>query len=150
MISPDGLTVEFTEENGVAPYPRLPPNTLIESNHIHFGAPGSVRAEVQEWYVKTFGAVPGKLGDNLTGDIPGVKFMRWGNGKATPAPTKGRALDHIGFEVRNLEAFCQRLEASGVKLDEPYSQTRHKSFASAELTDPTGVSIELTEILNRF
>ena len=43
-----------------------------------------------------------------------------------------------------------RLRAGGVKLDEPYSKTRHKSFASAGLTDPWGVSIELTEGLNRF
>ena len=26
-------------------------------------------------------------------------------------------LDHIGFEVKGLEAFLKRLEASGVKLD---------------------------------
>jgi hypothetical protein len=64
--------------------------------------------------------------------------------------TKGRAVDHIGFEVRGLEAFCKNLEASGVKLDKPYSMSRHDGFASAELTDPWGVSIELTEGLNRF
>ena len=150
VVSPDELTVEFTEENGIAPYPQLPPNTLIESNHIHFGVLGSSRTEVQAWYVKMFGAIPGKLGDNLTGDIPGVKFLRWGNGKDMPLPTKGRALDHIGFEVKNLQEFCKKLEASGVKFDGPYSKSRHKSFASAELTDPMGVSIELTEGLNRF
>ena len=65
-------------------------------------------------------------------------------------PTKGRTLDYIGFEVTNLEAFCKRLEARGVKFDKPYSKTRHHSFASAELTDPWGTSIELTEGLNRF
>ena len=65
-------------------------------------------------------------------------------------PTKGRTLDHIGLEVNNLEAFCKKLEASGVKFDQPYSKTRHKSFASASLTDPWGVSIELTEGLRRF
>jgi hypothetical protein len=59
-------------------------------------------------------------------------------------------LDHIGFEVKNLEAFCKKLEAKGVKFDEPYSKKRHKSFASAEFTDPWRVSIELTEGLNRF
>ena len=40
----------------------------------------------------------------------------------TPQPelgTKGRVLDHIGFEVKNLEAFCKKLEASGIKLDVP-------------------------------
>ena len=33
---------------------------------------------------------------------------------APQAPTKGRSLDHIGFEVKNLEAFCKKLEAAGV------------------------------------
>jgi hypothetical protein len=65
-------------------------------------------------------------------------------------PTKGRALDHIGFELKNLDAFCKELEAKGVKFDQPYSKTRHRSFASAELTDPWGTSIELTEGLKRF
>jgi hypothetical protein len=67
-----------------------------------------------------------------------------------PLPTKARALDHIGFELKNLEAFCKELEANGVKFDQPYSKTRHRSFASAELTDPWGISIELTEGLKRF
>ena len=65
-------------------------------------------------------------------------------------PTKGRALDHVGFEVKNLEAFCRKLEANGIKLDQPYSKTRHKDFASAELTDNYGVSVELTEGLDKF
>ena len=65
-------------------------------------------------------------------------------------PTKGRALDHIGFEVRNLEAFCKKLEASGVKFDEPYSKSRNPGYASATLTDPWGTTIELTEGLNRL
>ena len=79
-----------------------------------------------------------------------MKFMRWTEKSEATLPTKGRALDHIGFEVRNLEAFCKKLGANGVKFDAPYSKTRHKSFASAELTDPWRTSIELTEGLNRF
>jgi len=42
--------------------------------------------------------------------------------RQSPVPTKGRALDYIGFEVKNLEAFCKKLEANGVKLDQPYSK----------------------------
>ena len=92
------------------------------------------------------------------GDIPGANLtfsdvMRMGPPAGIYPPlagTKGRAFDHIGFEVKNLAAFCKKLEASGVKLDAPYSKTRHKSFASAKLTDPWGVSIELTEGLRKF
>ena len=148
----DGLELELTQ-SGFEPYPPLPPNVSIESNHIHFStgpAPESSRKEMQDWYVEHFGAKPRTLGRELTGDIPGVKFMRFGFRSESLAPTKGRALDHIGIEVKNLEAFCNKLQAAGVKFDQPYSKTRHKSFASAELTDPWGTSIELTEGLHRF
>ena len=105
---------------------------------------------MQEWYVKMFGAKPRTLGRELTGAVPGVEFMRFGFPSQSLVPTKGRALDHIGFEVKNLKEFCEKLAAKGVKFDAPYSKSRHKSFASAELTDPFGTSIELTEGLNRF
>jgi catechol 2,3-dioxygenase-like lactoylglutathione lyase family enzyme len=65
-------------------------------------------------------------------------------------PTKGRTLDHVGFEVDNLEAFCKNLPASGVQFEQPYSKSRHKGFTSAKFTDPWGVSVELTEGLRRF
>jgi len=150
VYSPDDLEVEITQENGVDPYPSLPPNTTIESNHMHIYVPLSLRQQMRDWYVEKFDAIPGELGANLIGELPGVKFMRWTAHSDPTAPTKGRALDHIGFEVKNLEAFCKKLEAKGVKFDQTYSKSRHKSFASAEFTDRWGVSIELTEGLNRF
>jgi predicted enzyme related to lactoylglutathione lyase len=73
--------------------------------------------------------------------------------KADPAPTigtKGRSLDHIGFEVKNLEAYCKRLEAEGIKLDVPYRQVPNLGIAVAFLTDPWGTYIELTEGLDKF
>jgi len=76
--------------------------------------------------------------------------MSIGKTKTPPLPIKGTVLDHIGFEVKNLEAFCGKLDAKGIKFDEPYSKKRHKSFVSAQITDPWGVSIELTEGLSRF
>ena len=63
---------------------------------------------------------------------------------AALAPTKGRSLDHIGFEVRGLEAFCKTLEAQGVKLDVPFTRLPN-GLAIAFLTDPWGTYIELTE-----
>ena len=38
------------------------------------------------------------------------------------AATKGRALDHIGFEVKGLEAFCKKLQAEGYTLEVPYRE----------------------------
>ena len=75
--------------------------------------------------------------------------MNFSDNAGTNVPTKGRMLDHIGFEVRNLEAFCKKLEANGVKLDTPYTK-QPSGNATAVLTDPWGTRIELTEGLNRW
>jgi len=150
--SPDGVELEITEAGG-APYPPLPAGVTIMSNHIHFSVqepPKTNRQVMQDWYVKTFSAAPRTLRGELVGGVPGMEFMRYGFPTDSLVPTKGRAVDHIGFEVKNLKEFCDQLAAKGVKLDAPYSATRHKSFRSAELTDPFGTSIELTEGLNKF
>ena len=56
-------------------------------------------------------------------------------------------LDHIGFEVVNLEEFCRQLVAKGVVFDVPYSRTA-SGVGTAFLTDPWGTYIELTEGLS--
>lgn len=147
-FSPDNVALEIAEGKTIA-FP-------IAEQHFHLFAPAFIAEYPHRvpafymfaWYAQHFG---GKLpsGGNVLAEIPGAN-LRFSSTPLPTAPTKGRAVDHIGFEVRNLEAFCKKLEASGVKLDKPYSKSRHDGFASAELTDPWGVSIELTEGLNRF
>lgn len=115
----------------------------IMSHHIHFLVPQGKVAEAKTWYVKVFGAVPGKRWNYEAADLPGMN-LNFSEAPEAAAPTKGRALDHIGLEVKNLEAFCQRLEASGVKLDKAYAKGQG-GLGEALLTDPWGTSIELTE-----
>jgi catechol 2,3-dioxygenase-like lactoylglutathione lyase family enzyme len=115
-------------------------------HHIHFYVPEGSVADIKAWYAKVFGAVPGKRYHYEAADLPGVNL----NFSGVPTklePTKGRMLDHIGFEITNLEAFCKRLEASGVKLDSPYKRLQSGN-ANAFLTDPWGTNIELTEGLH--
>jgi catechol 2,3-dioxygenase-like lactoylglutathione lyase family enzyme len=65
---------------------------------------------------------------------------------APQAPTKGRALDHIGFEVKNLEAFCKKLAAAGVTFDLTYRELPQLGgLKIAYVLDPEGTRIELTE-----
>jgi predicted enzyme related to lactoylglutathione lyase len=59
--------------------------------------------------------------------------------------TKGRVLDHIGFDVKNLEAFTKKFEAAGGKLDRPYTKNPQAGTALAFITDPWGTYIELNE-----
>lgn len=71
--------------------------------------------------------------------------MTFSASKEKLQPTEGRAIDHVGFEVRKLEAFCRKLEAAGIQFDRKYSIIPALGIAIAFLTDPWGVHIELTE-----
>jgi extradiol dioxygenase family protein len=71
--------------------------------------------------------------------------MSFGNAEEPKAATRGRALDHIGFEVDDLEAFCQKLEAMGIEFDLSYREVESVELKIAFLTDPSGTYIELTE-----
>jgi catechol 2,3-dioxygenase-like lactoylglutathione lyase family enzyme len=141
--APDGVRVEVYGE------PALP--TAVSMNHIHF-YPVDVPA-IKAWYVKAFGANPGrrpcvgcisKPAMIEAGDMPGVN-LSFSQGRTPPLPTKGRSLDHIGFEVDNLEAFASSLEAKGIKLEAPIRQVPNTKLKIAFLTDPWGTYIELTE-----
>ena len=59
--------------------------------------------------------------------------------------TQGRALDHIGFEIENLEAFTKKLEADGIPLTVSYRTVPALNIAIAFIKDPWGTNIELTE-----
>jgi catechol 2,3-dioxygenase-like lactoylglutathione lyase family enzyme len=104
---------------------------------------------MKKWYVETFGAAPGKRGRFEADDLPGVNLTFAPSETALPG-TKGRVLDHIGFEIKNLEAFCKKLEAGGTKFDLTYRKIPPLGISIAFLTDPWGTSIELTEGLDKL
>lgn len=140
-LGPDEVKVELVEaRQQTAP---------IQLHHIHLF--GQQNVQMQAWYVKTFGATPRAATPGaafLSADLPGVAL----NFTPSPEPvvgTQGRAVDHIGFEVKNLEAFTRKLEADGVKLDRPYTKVAALDIAIAFITDPWGTYIELTEGLDR-
>jgi catechol 2,3-dioxygenase-like lactoylglutathione lyase family enzyme len=132
---PDKIKVEFSEDASL----QVP----LAMHHIHLSTPDMEK--LRDWYVKTFGAVPGTRGTFLSAVLPGgrVDFRK---AQQPAAPTKGRSLDHIGFEVRNLQAFCKKLEAEGVTIETAYREMPQLGgLKLAFLTDPEGTRIELTE-----
>src|SRR5262245_63198203 len=135
---PDDLKVEFVE----AKQQTIP----ITLHHVHFFNPKNV--EMRAWYAKTFGAEPRSGGAFPSALLPGVT-LNFSPSTDPVVGTQGRALDHVGFEVRNLEAFCRKLEADGIKLAVPYRQVPALGISIAFLTDPWGTYIELTEGLNK-
>ncbi len=115
----------------------------IASHHLHFYVPEGQVAAARDWYVEHFGATPGRRWRYAAADLPGMN-LNFSAGAETRVATAGRALDHIGFEIDDLEAFCDALENAGIQLDEPYRELP-SGFAFAVLSDPWGTRIELTE-----
>jgi catechol 2,3-dioxygenase-like lactoylglutathione lyase family enzyme len=135
--APGGTRVELFENKSLA--------TPIANHHIHFNA--SQIDEMKAWYVKTFGAVPGQRGGMEAAQLPGVN-LTFSPASGSVTGTKGRALDHIGFEVDDLKAFCEHLEQAGITFDRPYTEVPRLGLSIAFFTDPWGTYIELTEGLD--
>ena len=136
LIAPDDVRVEILEDKSI--------DAPLKMHHVHFYTASPL--ETQAWYAKTFGAAPGKRGQFDAADLPGVN-LTFAKAETPTVATKGRSLDHLGFEVKNLEAFCHKLETAGIKLDRPYTRIPNSTTAIAFLTDPWGSYIELTENL---
>jgi catechol 2,3-dioxygenase-like lactoylglutathione lyase family enzyme len=141
LKSPEGVTIEL---RGAA----ASQETAVRMERLDFRTVAP--AETRDWYVKTFGAESGLLAGATPqvyiARLPGL-VMYFRKGDAAPAGTRGRGLDHIGFEVKNLEEFCKKLEAAGQKFDRPYGRLPNSTTAIAFLTDAWGTYIELTENL---
>ena len=135
VTTPDGLKIEILEDKQQS--------VPIRHEHVHLFLPEAAIPESQAWYVKTFGAKPSLRNQAPVADIPGVQ-MRFAKTAAPADPTKGRVLDHIGFDVKDLQGFIKKLEAAGIKMDRPYTPTDNGG-ALAFITDPWGTSIELNE-----
>ena len=135
--TPDGLRIEILEDKTQT----MP----IRNEHIHFRVTEGEIPKMQAWYAKTFG---GKAG-NTTGnapvvDLPGVQ-LRFAKDEKAQLPTRHRVLDHIGFDVKDHAAFVKKIEAEGIKLDEPPRKNAATGTTITYITDPWGTRIELVQ-----
>lgn len=143
VLGPDGLRVEVYGEPALS--------TPISMNHVHFYPPDI--PAIKSWYVRVFGANPGRRPCVAcvsrprmieAVDMPGVN-LSFSPAETRRVATSGRAIDHVGFDVADLDAFVRMLEAEGVALDGPVRQLPGTRVKTAFLTDPWGTRIELTE-----
>jgi catechol 2,3-dioxygenase-like lactoylglutathione lyase family enzyme len=140
VMAPDDMKVELLEMKVQT--------AAIASHHVHFKG---MNKDMRAWYMQTFGAkeVPSaNPAAFVSATLPGLLM----NFAPSPTPivgTPGRVIDHIGFEVKGLEAFTKQLEAKGIKLAVPYRQVPALGIAIAFINDPWGTSIELTEGLDK-
>ena len=133
-MGPDDFKVEINE----VPTQQTP----VALHHVHFF--GQQNTAMRDWYAKTFGAEPRQGANFPIAIIPGVS-LNFSPSQTPTVGTQGRVIDHIGFEVRNLDAFVKKLAASGMKFDVEYRKAPALNISIAFITDPWGSYIELTE-----
>lgn len=132
-FSPGGIKIELVEHAGQT--------VPIVNHHVHLAGPDV--AAMRSWYAETFGAEATTRGMFHEAVVPGVRVTFTPSDSAVP--TKGRAFDHIGFEVANLEAFCKKLEGRGIEFEVPYREVPALGISIAFLIDPWGTRVELTD-----
>jgi catechol 2,3-dioxygenase-like lactoylglutathione lyase family enzyme len=135
LTGPDNVRVEIYENKSIS--------TPMQMHHIHLFVTDPLAA--QKWYGEHFGATPGKRAQFDTANVPGTEIT-FNKVDMAQAPTKGRSVDHMGFEVRNIDAFVAKLQAAGIKTDAPIRNSANASgLRIVYVTDPWGTEIEITE-----
>jgi catechol 2,3-dioxygenase-like lactoylglutathione lyase family enzyme len=135
LNGPDDVRIEIYENKNIP--------TPMAMHHIHMRVLHPL--EAQKWYVENFGATAGKRGNFDTANVPGTEITL-SNVDTPQAPTKGRSVDHIGFEVQNIDAFVAKLKTSGIKTDADIRSSANASgLRIVYITDPWGTEIEITE-----
>jgi catechol 2,3-dioxygenase-like lactoylglutathione lyase family enzyme len=135
VVTPDGVRIEILEDKTQS----IP----IRNEHVHLSLPQAEIPKAQAWYAKTFGGKAGTRNGAPVVDIPGVQ-LRFARADAKQAGTRGRVLDHIGVDVKDHGAFVKKIEAEGIKLDEPVRKSPTGSTITY-ITDPWGTRIEIVE-----
>jgi catechol 2,3-dioxygenase-like lactoylglutathione lyase family enzyme len=135
LNGPDKVRVEIYENKNMT--------NEVQMHHIHLFVPDQVAA--QKWYAGHFGAVPGERGQFKTANVPGAEITL-AKADTPQVPTKGRSIDHMGFEVRNIDAFVAKLQSAGIQTDGAIrNSTNASGLRIVYITDPWGTEIELTE-----
>ncbi len=135
VTMPDNVRVELQEDQGLS--------VEVSGYHIHFFT--SEYEELLDWYLDVFGLEKRSRGRiETTTNVPGMN-MSFGDARGEAAPSRGRSIDHIGFEIDDLEAFCEELKSKGIEFDVEYREVDSIGLKIAFITDPAGTYIELTE-----
>jgi catechol 2,3-dioxygenase-like lactoylglutathione lyase family enzyme len=132
---PGGVRVEMQAEEGLS--------NPIEFHHLHLS---TVDAEgLRDWYVEAFGAEVGERRGLPSAVIPGGRVDLLPARGDAPAGSQGAAIDHIGFEVADMDAFAAHMARMGVTFDREPSEIAAIGLTIAFITDPAGTYIEITE-----
>ena len=135
VVTPDGVRIEILEDKTQS--------MAIRGEHVHLSLTEAEIPKAQAWYAKTFGGKTGTRNGAPVVDVPGVQ-LRFARADAKQAGTRGRVLDHIGFDVKDHAAFVKKIEEEGIKLDEPVRKSPTGSTITY-ITDPWGTRVEIVQ-----
>jgi len=130
VMGPDEVKIRLTEDRSLA--------TPVAADMIDMVVPEVAAA--QAWYEKNFGARLVKRSGETLADIPGENIL-FTQAKGPVAPTKGRAFDRIGLEVKNVDETCKAVGGSTVNR----ADKSRMELAVCTLTDPWGTFIEISQ-----
>ena len=102
VVTPDGVRIEILEDKTQS--------VRVRNEHVHFSlpnpnsqGPGLVRQDLRR---------QGRHPQQRRGRGPArASRLRFAKADTAQAPTKGRVLDHIGFDVKDHPAFVKKIEA---------------------------------------
>ena len=137
VLAPNGVKVQLVEDTALA--------TPVASYEMLMKV--SSAADAAAWYEKWFGARITRQGQSTVAEIPGMN-IRFAETKEPVAGTQGRAINHIGLEVKNLEALMKKMTEAGVMVNRAYAAapaTIAPLKSLGFITDPWGTYIELNE-----
>jgi lactoylglutathione lyase len=131
LVDPFGVKIELVESKDRPGF-----------HHVTLRVPNPEQSIA--WYLRSFGGERTKLGR-----LDAVKYFNTylivTKGEGT-APSKGRAIDHLGFGPRSMDATAADLKAKGVMFTaEPAAKPNQFGHRTAYVEDPGGVRIELVE-----
>lgn len=132
---PDGVRIEIlTDSTQDAP---------IVFHHMHLSTDDVMG--LRDWYAATFSAETGERRGLPSVLVPGgrVDFLPAQGG--APQASRGSAIDHIGFEVADMDAFAARMAELGIAFDFGPRRIDAIGLTIAFITDPAGTYIEITE-----
>ena len=135
--TPDGIRIEILEDKTQT--------VPIRNEHVHFAVPAADVQKAVDWYARVFGGQKATRNNAPVVNLPGVQ-LRFNTADTPQAPTRHRALDHFGFDVKDHAAFVKRLEGMGIKLDQPVGKGSTGNTITY-ITDPWGTRIEIVQRL---
>jgi catechol 2,3-dioxygenase-like lactoylglutathione lyase family enzyme len=135
VVTPDGVRIEIQEDKAQT--------VPIRNGHVHLSLTEAEIPKAVAWYAKTFGGKTGTRNNAPVVDLPGVQ-LRFARADAKQTPTRGRILDHIGFDAKDTAAVAKKLQADGITLDEPIRQSAAGNTITY-ITDPWGTRVEIVQ-----